>query len=175
MDIYFLDLNNISKTVLDEFINKCAENNSFSNELKKRQHFAGKFILKYVLEKEFGIKNYEIETVNGKPFLKDLPYYYSISHSQNMVGLAIGDKMVGFDIEYNKRERDYGAISARYGQKINTQKEFYDFWTQHEAKIKLGGDFKNVVCLTGIMDNDFTYTLACKEPFVIYNVSTINL
>ena len=135
MDIYFLDLNNFSKNLLENFIKDCIEEKIFSNELKKQQHYAGKFLLKYVLEKEYDISKFETEIRGGKPFLKDLPYYYSISHSENIVGLAIGDKIVGFDIECNKKVRNFEAISLRYGEKIVEQTEFYHHLnTQHQPE-----------------------------------------
>ena len=175
MDIYFLDTDNFSEKILDDFIKNCAEDVSFNDDLKKKQHFAGRYLLHYILEKEYGIKDFETEIKNGKPFLKNLPYYYSISHSKNLVGLAIGDKPVGFDIEFNKTERDFEKISKRYEKEIKTKKEFYEFWTKHEAKIKLGSEKKDIFYTTGTINDDFAYSAACEEPFYIYNFSTINM
>lgn len=153
----------------------CTENILFKDELKKRQHYAGKYLLKYVLENEYGIKNFETEIINGKPFLINLPYYYSISHSQNIVGIAFGDKQVGFDIEYNLAERDFEKISKRYGENIKSKKEFYEFWTKNEAKIKFGTTNEDLFFVTGIINDAFTYSAACKEAFCIYNFKTINI
>lgn len=175
MDIYFLDLNTFSKDVLESYINSLPEKMLFSSREKTEQHFAGQYLLKYVLNNVYGIENFEIEIISGKPFLKNLPYYYSISHSKNIVGLAFSDIQVGFDIEHNKTERNFEKISKRYGQKIKTKKEFYEFWTKHEAKIKFGKVNDDLFFVTGIINDDFTYSAACKEPFCIYNFKTINM
>ena len=175
MDIYFLDLNIFPSEILNNYIKTRSEDNTFLDDLKKKQHFAGKYLLEYVLKNEYGIEKFETKSVDGKPFLKGLPYYFSISHSKNIVGLAIGEKNLGFDIEYNNPERDFGKISKRYGLNIQNKKEFYDFWTKHEAKIKLGSEKKDLFFISGIINDDFTYTIACEENFSIYNFKTINL
>lgn len=175
MNIYFLDLNNFSEKTLEDFIKKHPEDDIIANELKRKQHFAGRYLLEYVLNKEYKIKNFEIEIHNGKPFLKKLPYFFSISHSKNVVGLAIGKNNIGFDIEYNATDRNFSAISKRYGKDISDKQAFYKFWTRHEALIKLGKNEKNPYYLTGFFNENFTYTVASFEPVCIYNVSTINV
>ena len=175
MDIYFLNLNDFPQKTLNEFISAHKENIGYSDKLKQYQHYAGKYLLKYVLNNEYGINEFETEIIEGKPYLKNLPYYFSISHSKNLVGLAIGEKNLGFDIEYNKTQRAFEKIAKRYNKEINGQKEFYEFWTKHEAQIKLKSCKKDLFFVTGTINDDFTYSVACEESFVIYNFNTINV
>ena len=160
MDIYFLDIN--------EFINKNNEKIVFKDKLKEKQHYAGRYLLSRILKENYSAEEFEISVINGKPYLKDLPCYFSISHSKNIVGIAVGKEELGFDIEYNKTERNYIKIFKRYGQKISSgddlRANFYEFWTKHEAKIKLSPKFKgSISCYTSVYKDDFTYSVALKS------------
>lgn len=83
---------------------------------------------------------------NGKPYLKELPYHISISHSGEYAICAISDNLVGVDIQRVK-EYDENIINRFFLEKekefINAQKDkrdaFFTIWTQKEALSKLTG------------------------------------
>lgn len=100
--------------------------------------------------KRLGIIEYSIYYNNfGKPFLKGLPFYFSLSHSKNFVLCAISDKYVGCDIEYIDTENlNIINIAKKFFSNVEFQRiqssknrilEFYDIWTKKESYIKMIG------------------------------------
>lgn len=74
-----------------------------------------------------------IERPDGKPVIKNLPLFVSLSHSKNITVSAVSDNPVGIDIEY-KSERDYIAIAERFFEVMPKDlDEFYALWTAKEA------------------------------------------
>ena len=89
----------------------------------------------------------------GKPFLKNTPLTFNLSHTKEMAILAVSsDVEVGVDIEKIKNSADYLAIAKRffhpdeYHQLMNTenpQKQldtFFTLWTAKEAILKATGE-----------------------------------
>lgn len=85
----------------------------------------------------------------GKPYLKEYPdVYFSLSHSGNMVALALSDAEVGIDVQemrgYNEKiaRRFYHAKEVQMlEQTADDKKEayFYKIWCMKEAYIKYTG------------------------------------
>jgi len=170
MEIYILDINTLPENILTESIRNSDYKIVFGNKLKEKQHYAGRYLLSKILREFYSMEYFETEIIKGKPYLKNNPYYFSISHSENIVGIAIGKEEVGFDIEYNKKIRNYSQILKRYNQNIpedsDIQKELYEFWTQHEAKIKLSSKFNEKVFYhTSVFNDNYTYSVALKNSF----------
>ena len=94
-----------------------------------------KFLRDFILKNFYHIED-EVILVNKKPKLKNGEIHFSISHSKNIVAIAFDKVETGFDIEFN-RERDYNKIAKRYNKEFNTKEDFYFFWTNLEAEIKL--------------------------------------
>lgn len=86
----------------------------------------------------------------GKPYFKNLPLFFSLSHSGNYVACGISDGEIGLDIQ------QYGKTSVeKLGERFFTAEEstrikacmdpdeklqtFYRFWTQKESYGKLTG------------------------------------
>lgn len=87
---------------------------------------------------------------NGKPYLKEYPFYFNLSHSGEYVVCAISEKEIGIDIQEH-RENVSKRIAERYfseGEKRileNCSDEeyiqiFYDFWAKKEAYGKMTGE-----------------------------------
>jgi len=62
--------------------------------------------------------------------------YFSISHSQNIVMAAFDDFPCGIDLEKIKNI-NLKNFSKRYNKNFKTLVDFYKFWTEYEAEIKL--------------------------------------
>jgi 4'-phosphopantetheinyl transferase len=83
---------------------------------------------------------------HGKPYLKGNSCYFNISHSGDLIALAISDKEVGLDLEY-MRERNFMALAEHSMQSklslireaADPRMEFYRWWTVFEAGVKLAG------------------------------------
>lgn len=83
----------------------------------------------------------EIKNSNDKPYFKDYPdIRFSISHSGDLVVLAMSDKEVGIDIEKIK-DRPYEQVAARTfsegeRREVTDLKSFLAVWTKKEAYLK---------------------------------------
>ncbi len=70
-------------------------------------------------------------TDKGKPYIEDIPFYISVSHSGDYAVCAISDSPIGVDVE---KERDLPErIQKRFAKDIIE-------WTKKEAKGKLTGN-----------------------------------
>ncbi len=91
-------------------------------------------------------------TSSGKPYLKDYPsLFFNISHTDNLILIAIANSPVGIDVEKNERNADKEAIirhffSEREQQSFFSQPEeqrqlaFVKGWTRKEAMLKATGE-----------------------------------
>ena len=92
------------------------------------------------------IKHYSFNEFN-KPISNNI--YFNISHSHGLVGLFICDLYeVGLDIEYIK-ERNEKMIKHISNDEeisyINSNKSFYEIWTNKESLLKcVGTGFRNL-------------------------------
>ena len=69
--------------------------------------------------------------------------YLSLSHSHNLVILALSQNPVGIDAEYTIKKRNFKNICHFLNWKNCTNlKEFYKLFTQYEADYKLGSQHK---------------------------------
>ena len=115
-----------------------------------RQHNASKNFLRHVLKHIFHIEAFVwIQPPQGKPFLKDGPFF-NISHSHNKIVIALSfHEPLGVDIEYihpsNKGKPNIQKLMKRYFTKSEQEsvgdsfKKFYELWTKKEAFVKLLG------------------------------------
>ena len=102
-----------------------------------------RIVLLYAL-KERGfiqLKEHYEHTQEGKPFLKNIPLYFSLSHSSEYIGVAISNCEIGLDVEKDKNF-NFRRISAFLTDLENVFLEnnpdrFYELWTQKEAIEKL--------------------------------------
>lgn len=87
----------------------------------------------------------------GKPYLRDYPFYFNLSHSGSYVVCAFSRQEVGVDIQQYKRtdivrlaERFFSAEEKKALQACHDRKEleqlFYRLWTRKEAYGKLTGE-----------------------------------
>lgn len=87
----------------------------------------------------------------GKPYLRDYPFYFNLSHSGEYVFCVISDQEVGVDIQ-QCGPVDGGRIAGRFFTEIERQaladctdfmerrKLFYQMWVRKEAYGKLTGE-----------------------------------
>jgi len=112
----------------------------------------GELILRHVLTQRFSLRNEGIEILKGdkgKPYVKDFPTHFNISHAGDFVICAFSEKEVGIDVEQVK-EVDLN-IAKRYfhpfecedlfAQDASRQLEyFFLLWTLKESYMKWLGD-----------------------------------
>ena len=138
MQIYFINSDTFLKNADSGFLDEYLEGREFKCEKRRIEFGLGRFLLKYVLKTQYGIKNPQIILKNKKPSLENDEIQFSLSHTRNIVLAAFDEIPVGADIEVMK-ERNFDMI-YRFWKKTSKsvdKTEFYREWTQYEAKIKL--------------------------------------
>ena len=98
-------------------------------------------LLRTILQSEFGVYDLpDIETNDcGKPFLKDCPLYFSISHCNAAVAVIVEEHPVAVDVQDILSDSS-GRLKARLGLSSNTDsRTLTEYWTRLEASEKLDG------------------------------------
>lgn len=184
MDIFYLKKSEFLKNIDYKTLKTFSDNREFNSKEKEEEHLLGLFLTKFIAKHIYDIQNTEIEIINKKPFFKNAKLYFSISHSKDIVLVVFNNSSIGADIEYMKNGKNFKLIMNRYGIKTPnpTAKEFYRFWTEHEAEIKLGNNnikslFSEVLednyMLTCVSDNIFVSNFQIKKLNI--NVKNIDL
>ena len=137
--------NDLMQTISKENREKCRRFRFIEDSLRT---LYGELILRHVLCRYFSIKNEEIEILKGdegKPYLKDVPIHFNISHSGNFVVCAISEHEVGIDIEQIK-EFDLSVAKNYFCQSecddLFSKDEdhrldyFFSIWTLKESYMK---------------------------------------
>lgn len=176
-EIYKLNIDTISRSDLgaayflmsDERKTRC---DSYLREDDKRLCIAADMLLRNVLSKKLGKSGKLLEfavTESGKPYLKNEEYFFSVSHSDKYVAVAINKTdEVGIDIEklrpvkaaaakhiFTPSEIRFvfndGLIPDGIIDDTKTLERFFKVWTYKEAYVKMTGE--------GIGNNikDFSY------------------
>jgi len=120
------------------------------DESKRKLSLAADMLVRDAISKELGIKKEEIvfETnENGKPYAKGLNIHFSLSHSGDLVFLALSDGPVGIDAEkmrdvnldianrmFTEGEKDYV-----FKEEEKVKERFFEIWTKKEAYVKMLG------------------------------------
>lgn len=96
-------------------------------------------------------RDYQMETCpeilreeNGKPYLKNHPVYFNVSHSGEYLAIAVSDSPVGIDIQKEKtiREGMYQKVVQQKEQMLigtERQKDFLRLWALKESFVKADG------------------------------------
>lgn len=134
--------------------------NSFKSEKRNVEFALSRFLLDYVLKNVYHIENYEIETVNNKPKLKNNSLNFNISHSKEIILTGFSNSEIGVDIEFIK-EKNLEKFSKYFNKEFSTLNDFYDFWTKYEAEIKLQDKVKCFKSL--ILEKNYYLTLASTK------------
>lgn len=147
---------------LEDYLNICLPNAE------------GRCILEYV----YGRK--------GKPYLKDYPeVYFNLSHSGNVVVLAMSDKEVGIDIQEQRKVekkvagRFFHEKETALLNEIKTTDEwlqlFYHIWTGKEAYIKYTGAGMSQDLQDFIVDVKNNRILCGEECMASYEIIELGL
>ena len=78
----------------------------------------------------------------GKPFLSDSSWEFSLSHSHNLIGLALSDQgKIGLDIQYKQQKiPDFSQLQGMPEMLVDsTPARFFDYWTLAESCAKADG------------------------------------
>ncbi len=159
MDIFYLKKSEFISFINQDSLQTFSDGRIFKCKDKELEHLCGIFLTKFIAKHVYDIHNLDIELRNKKPYFVSNEIFFSISHSKDIVLVAFNNSNIGADIEYMQDGKNYKLIMNRYGHKVSnpSKKDFYRFWTVHEAEIKLNGDIKSL--FSEIIEHD--YMLAC--------------
>ncbi len=111
----------------------------------------------------------------GKPYFRDLPYYFSLSHSGDYVFCALSTEEIGADIQQHRRqlkEDNRRRLAARFfseeekrALEIAGEREelFYRLWTRKEAFGKMTGEGVPGILDVNLLPADREYSEAGME------------
>ena len=150
MEIFIVNISNLGDRI-DEFSSILSSEELLLASGIKHSTSRGKFIIsKSVVRKILagteqlsGVLPKEIEIKkgpNGKPYVVGNPVHYNVSHSKDLLVVAVDSADIGVDVEF-MRERNFASLSRYYFNDDGciTKTEFYLRWTLAEAEAKLAG------------------------------------
>lgn len=177
MDIFYLKKSEFLENIDYKTLKTFSDNREFKSKEKEEEHLLGLFLTKFIAKHIYDIQNTEIEIINKKPVFKNAKLYFSISHSKDIVLVVFNNSNIGADIEYMENGKNFKLIMNRYGIKTSnpTAKEFYRFWTGHEAEIKLGN--RNIKSLfSEILEDNYMLTCVSDNIFVSnFQIKKLNI
>ena len=145
---------------------------------RKEISLRGYLLLQKALQKKFGMKLDQVTFLDsGKPVFEGEPIHFNISHSGNLVGVAISKKgVLGLDIEqfrkFKKIEASFSFFSKVEQEAILSadfpEQKLIEFWSKKEALIKaLGGQMFD---MAGDTDVRFSSTSWLNETYFFYPI-----
>lgn len=156
MEIYYINSEEFLKIHDTEFLRSYAEGKEFKSVKRFVQYTIGRYLVKTVAKEKFNLSDTSITIKNDKPEFSNGHVKFSISHSGKYIMAAFDDTDCGLDIEEMK-PRDLLALSKRYEKNFASLEDFYTFWTQYEAEIKLQQPVKD--SYSTVFRNNFMLTV----------------
>lgn len=125
--------------------------NSFYREPDAQRSLFGELLIRRLLCEKLSIRNEALQIEyeeKGKPFVRNYPVHYNMSHSGSWIVAAFSGKPVGIDVEQVKKARM--EIARRFFTKSEYQnlmdapeparaEFFYTLWTLKESYLKAIG------------------------------------
>ena len=101
MDILYSNINDFSNDEIDSFYQKIYKDkkeriDKYKNDITKKRSIIGEILLSRLLEKNnFNYEELSFYTnKDGKPYIKDNPIYFNISHSNDFVVVVISNNYI---------------------------------------------------------------------------------
>jgi len=119
-----------------------------SNTILKKQNAVAELLLNYAARKfsgEFKLP-LEIMPTKGRPELRGGEFFFSISHSEDIVACVISDNNIGLDVQIEKEYKP--ALAERFysnneiellSDSIDKTDTFFRIWTMKESYVKALG------------------------------------
>lgn len=176
LKVAFCDINNIdfnSVDLTDFPKDRLDYINSFTNENRKNQSIAVWLLLKKTLF-DLGLNSVynRLSHKNGVWFDSKGEYFISLSHSKNIVFVAISSSFVGVDVQVvddkilNIKRRFENIYNLQFDSDISESEKLTILWCAEEsffkANIKNGYSFYKKITNNG---NNFILFLASKNYF----------
>lgn len=148
-------ISNLENTHKYLSVEECEKLKKITSESRQREFVSGRLLLRHLLAQHLDCAAHELKlelAASGKPFCSHPKSpYFSISHSNNYVAVALCSEEVGVDIERVKPERNFDLIAQNYysdseNKQLKLIKDnkskldyFYQLWVLKEAIVKASG------------------------------------
>lgn len=170
---------------------KKAKLDSYASLIDKKRVLYSDLLIRITIHQDLNIENCDISfdtNIYGKPFLRNnLSVHFNVSHSQNMIAVAISNKPVGIDIEYTKNvnleiaRRFFNESEIEYIKTSSqaTNRRFIEIWTKKEAYLKyLGVGLNKSLKSFNVLDKEISnhfYTITYGKYIITTYLSELNL
>ncbi|HOC98009.1 MAG TPA: 4'-phosphopantetheinyl transferase superfamily protein [Bacilli bacterium] len=146
IEVYVLDITNLE---LEKYLKKLPSNfldqvNKYKEDDQRRRSFFSWYLLYLKLvERKLNVSDLKVVfNENGKPLIEGINF--NISHSHNLVAVAISSHEVGIDLELveeknNERIAKKIMNEEEYQKYLKNKEYFYKVWTEKEAYLKRRG------------------------------------
>lgn len=142
----------------------------------KSNYLSSEEAVRYVFSEFFGIEKPKIvRNENGKPFLKGCEerIFFSVSHTDKRLFIAVADENVGLDAEALSRSVDYLPILRRFPAEerveIRSKEDFLRHWTAKESAVKwMGGTLANDLGKIGFIKDRLFYGAIEFPVFLVF-------
>lgn len=153
-EIYTMNLFEPTTELYNKMLELVGENKrnkilNIKQHKKRLQSLFADVLLRVILCTRFNIdiNDIKFDDVNGKPYLVGESICFNVSHSENMVAVAVSDRNIGVDLEktrninpklidryFTKCEKEYISVDLP-----DWQTRFFEVWTKKEAFLKRSG------------------------------------
>lgn len=130
-----------------------------------------------VFEKYFSVSSTKIKrTENGKPYLEsENGLFFSVSHTDSMLFIAVSDCNVGLDAENEDRKVNYTAIVKKFSlheqSEIVSNIDFLKNFTAKESAVKfLGGKLALDLNKLQVINGEIVYNNSPLPAILSYPV-----
>lgn len=144
VDIYYDKIKHCYSTVLSAL--ECIKAESFLKEEDKKRYIVSRYGVRLIIS-IFTFNSPELiefhSLANKKPSAEGIEF--NISHSKNIILVAVSNLPVGIDIEIINQDFDYHPlVKACFSNEeqfiIRSPQTFYQMWTRKEALLKATGE-----------------------------------
>ncbi len=147
---------------------------SISNQKRRRESFFVWKLLQFALKNE-GVKDPSFYNDKGKWGIKGDEIKFSLSHSHNLVCVAVSKLDVGVDVE--KISKKLLALKKRYSSPMNGEDELEFIakrWTEEEALFKRNSasNVKSFVVIE--KEEKYCLSVATDEEVEIIKINNLN-
>jgi len=123
-----------------------------------------------------------------KPFLESNPFYFNLSHSNNVFVLACGPSEIGVDVECIRDTKTFDMVLDQHfhpNEKKNVlgvskDVSFFKTWTRKESFLKIKGtglvsNLSSIDTSTEVVDQIIIRTLEMKNCIISFALKSSNL
>jgi phosphopantetheine--protein transferase-like protein len=153
-DVFFAEVKNLDINALKEYISdqEAQRASMFHSEKDRSTYICCHSLLRLVISYRLGISPESIclmKEKGNKPFIKEYPLHFNISHTREAFAFVISDKPAGIDIENLYRKIDsetfmnasFNPAERRFIKACDeeTRERLFLLWTRKEAFLKALG------------------------------------